>query len=105
MLIYVIAPYSNGDTIDNIRQACQAGEEIWKKGHIPLIPHLTYSWHLLYPKSWEEWMRICLTYLGTCGSAIRLKGESKGGDIEVAEAKNLRLPVYYSLEEIPYKEG
>ena len=101
MIIYVSAPYSKGDVCENVRRACLAGDELLKKGHTPFIPHLNHLWHLISPKPYEEWLRIDLALLSMCDALLRLPGESKGADIEVAEAKKLCMFIYYSTEEVP----
>ncbi len=101
MLIYISAPYSLGDVVSNVRFACEIGDQILAKGHIPLVPHLTHFWHFLSPKSWEEWLRIDQCFLARCDAVLRIDGESKGADMEVQLAKDLGIPVFYSLEEVP----
>ena len=101
MIIYVSGPYSLGDVSKNIRRACLAGDAILRKGHIPFIPHLSHLWHLISPKTWEEWLRIDTALIGLCDALLRLPGESKGADLEVAEAKKLCMFIYYAVEEIP----
>ncbi len=100
MIIYISGPYSKGIISENIRQACFAGDEILKKGHTPFVPHLALLWHLISPKSWEEWMQIDRNLLGMCDALLRLPGESIGADLEVAEAKEMCMLIYYSLKEI-----
>ena len=102
MIIYISSPYSKGDISENIRRACFAGDEILKRGHTPLVPHLSHLWHLISPKSWGIWLRIDLTLLSMCDALLRLNGESKGADLEVAEAEKLCMIIYYNLEEVPY---
>ena len=99
-LIYISSPYANGDVAENIRKACLAGNEILKKGHIPYIPHLTYLWHLITPKPKQEWLDIDLALIPRMDALLRLPGESAGADKEVALAKCLNIPVYYSLDAI-----
>ncbi len=101
MIIYVSSPFAKGDVSENIRRACFAGDEILKKGHTPFVPHLTHLWHLISPKSWEEWMQIGQDLLGMCDALLRLPGESIGADLEVKEAKKLCMIIYHSLKEIP----
>ena len=101
MIIYISAPYSLGDVSENIRRVCFAGDEILRKGHTPFVPHLTHLWHLISPKSWEEWLNIDFQFIGVCDTLLRLNGESKGADLEVAEAKKLCMIIYYSLEDVP----
>ncbi len=100
MIIFVSAPYSKGDIVENIRRACLAGDVILRKGHIPFIPHLFHLWHLISPKSYKVWLDIDLRFLGMCDALLRLPGDSKGADMEVAEAKKLYMIIYYHLEDI-----
>ncbi len=101
MIIYISAPFSLGDQFVNVRNACLAGDEILKKGHIPLVPHLTALWHAISPKSWEEWMRMDTALLSMCDAVLRLPGMSLGADAEVAEAKRLCMIIYYRMEDVP----
>jgi len=101
MIIYVSAPYSLGDVVSNVRFACEIGDKILAKGHIPFIPHLSHFWHFLSPKSYDEWLRIDRAFIPRCDALLRVNGVSKGADIEVATAKECGISVYYSLEMIP----
>ena len=101
MIIYVSGPYSLGDQTENIRRACFAGAEIKRKGHIPLVPHLSHLWHLIDPHPREYWLEIDLALLTVCDALLRLDGKSEGADLEVEEAKKLCMIIYNSLENIP----
>ena len=99
-IIYVSGPYSGGDVARNVRMACKAGDAIVARGYIPFVPHLTHLWHLISPKSEQEWLDIDLALIPRMDGVLRLQGESKGADNEVALAKALGIPVYYSLEDL-----
>ena len=101
LLIYISAPYSLGDVVTNVRFACEVGDKILTKGHIPFVPHLTHFWHFISPKSWEEWMKIDTAIVKRCDALLRVNGKSIGADMEVTVALDAGIPVYYSLEEIP----
>jgi len=101
LIIYVSAPYTLGDVVSNVRFACEIGDRLLGKGHIPYIPHLSHFWHYLSPKPYEEWLRIDKAFIPRCDALLRMNGESKGADLEVEMAKELGIPVFYSLEEIP----
>jgi len=101
LIIYVSAPYTLGNLIINVKNACEAGNLLLDKGHVPLIPHLMMLWELHSPKPYSEWMRICLALLGKCDALLRLEGFSKGADIEVKIAKEAGIPVYFNLQEVP----
>jgi len=100
MRVYVSAPYTNGDTVWNVRRAIDAGDKLVEMGHFPFIPHLSHFWHYVSPKSWEQWLEIDRAFIPVCDAVLRLTGESKGADIEVEEAKKLGIPIYYSLDEL-----
>ena len=101
MIIYTSAPYTQGDQLQNVRNACLAGDKLLEMGHYPVIPHLSALWHAISPKSYQEWLRIDTALIPRMDAVLRLPGESKGADNEVALALALGIKVYYSLEMIP----
>jgi len=102
MKIYIAGPYTKGDLMTNIRRAIQVGENLANIGHIPFIPHLTAFWHMVTPHDdvdfWyaydNEWLRVC-------DAVFRFSGESVGADKEVELARELGLPIYYSIWDVP----
>jgi hypothetical protein len=46
-------------------------------------------------------MKQDFEWLKCCDAVLRLPGESTGADREVALAKELGIPVYYSIADIP----
>ena len=104
MLIYLASAYSIGDQALNVRRQIEAADRLLEKGHIPLIPCLSHLWHLISPKSYDEWLRIGIAWLGYCNALLRLEGESKGADQELNYAYKLGLKIYFSLEDIPPSE-
>jgi hypothetical protein len=99
-LIYISAPYSLGDPIENVRKACEAGDKVLAMGHIAFIPHLSMLWHFYSMKSYDEWLRIDCAYLPRMDAVLRLPGKSKGADWECALAKKLGIKVYYNIGDI-----
>jgi len=100
-LIYISAPYTLGDTAQNVRRAIEVADILLARGHIPFIPHLTHFWHFISPKTHREWMEIDKAILERCDAVLRLDGESRGADEEVAHAEKMGLKIYWSLEEVP----
>ena len=115
MLIMISGPYRSGTGDDPalIRQNLERLEAmalpIFEKGHVPVI---------------GEWVALPLiklagsTALGDhvydrisypvahrllrhCGAVLRIAGNSKGADQDVAVARQLGLSVYFSLNDIP----
>ena len=100
MLIYIAGPFTNGDQIVNVRNACLIGDEILKLGHYPFVPHLSALWHAISPKGYRQWLEIDSVILAHCDALLRLPGESKGADLEVELAKILGIKIFYDLGEI-----
>lgn len=102
--VYIAGPYTRGDTAENVRKAVETAHYLLSLGHFPYVPHLTHFWHLLFPRPYEDWMRLDLGWLDTCDALIRLPGDSPGADREVAHAETKGIPVYYGLSEFLLKE-
>ena len=98
--IYIAGPYSRGDTAVNVRNAILAGESVRALGHTPFIPHLTHFWHLISPHEYRYWMELDFEWLRECDAMLRLPGESSGADEEESIAREIGIPVYYSIENI-----
>lgn len=95
--VYIAGPYTRFDVAVNVRQAVLAGLEILEAGHVPFIPHLYHFAHFLCPHPYEAWMRLDLHWLAACDCVLRLEGFSPGADRETERAKQLGMPIYYTL--------
>ncbi len=104
MRVYIASAYTKGDVALNVRKAIRAADAVAELGHVPYLPHLTHFWHTISPHPWELWLRLDIEWLDLCDCVLRLKGESKGADLEVAYAQEHCIKVYYSLEELPCRE-
>lgn len=98
--VYVSGPYTNGDPCENTHRAIMAGNQLLDAGLIPFVPHVSHFWHTMTPRPWEDWMKIDLAFLPACDIFLRLPGESKGADIEEAEAVRLGMPICRSIMEV-----
>ena len=100
LLIYIAAPYTEGDVIQNVRRALECADILFAKGYIPYCPLLNVFWHFLSPKSWDDWMKIDLAILERCDAVFRLDGSSIGANKEVRFSDKIGLPIFYSIEEL-----
>lgn len=112
MLIYVAGPYSaatHAERIANTERAMQAGHEVLTRGHWPFIPHLAHFfdewcwWQhngRLEPETYMQWDFVILR---RCDGLLYL-ASSPGADRELALARELGLPVWLSVDEIPVAE-
>ncbi len=106
--IYVAGPYTAktpADIVSNVERAIDVGIALFKKGHIPFIPHLTHFVDLRakekgIPVGWEEYIRWDLGWLSLCDALIYL-GSSPGADLELASAQRLGKRVFHSLDDVP----
>lgn len=97
MRVYVAGPMTIGDITLHIRNAILAANQLRNAGHAPYVPHLNHFWHLLCPRSYEDWLDLDNQFLPTCEVLIRLPGKSLGAEREIALAKSLGIPVYFSV--------
>ncbi len=98
--IYIAGPYSKGDIAINVRNAFKVANELADLGFAPFVPHSTHFWHLLFPRSYEFWLELDSQFLPLCDALLRLPGKSNGADKEVELAKTLKIPVFYTIDEL-----
>ncbi|MGO1052663.1 DUF4406 domain-containing protein [Crossiella sp. CA198] len=115
LLILIAGPYRSGTGDDpaklaaNLRDLEQAAWPIFRSGHLPMIgewvalpvlrgaggtsPADPVAEEIMYPTADR--------LLHHCDAVLRLPGESKGADQDVAIAQQRGLPVYHRIEDIP----
>ncbi len=98
--IYVAGPYTGGDTDSNVEIAMNVGSKLIKRGYTPFVPHLYHYIHLLWPGSYETWMEQGVSWLKKCDAVLRIPGDSPGAEREVAIAKDIGIPVFYTISEL-----
>lgn len=95
-LVYIAGPYSNPDPVENTHATIKFADGVLASGlAIPVIPHLTMTWHLVSPKPYEAWLDYDLHLLSRCDALFRLPGDSSGADAEVAFADDRGIPVFH----------
>ena len=99
--VYIAAPYTNGDTVQNVRTAIDFAESLANCGLIPFVPHLTHFWHFVHPHDIEFWYAYDIEWLKACDLLVRLPGESSGADEEVRIAETMGIPVIFSFDGDP----
>ena len=96
--VYIAAPITLGDRAHNLRQAEEAFRALMDAGFAPLMPqltmHLPYAWDIPH----EVWLEQCEPWVRASDVVLRLPGESRGSDQEVAWAVEEGISVFYSLE-------
>lgn len=115
MMILIAGPYRSGTGDDpellrrNLSRLEQAAWPIFRAGHLPMIgewvalPVLESAGvvDLSDPLAGEVMYPTAERLLKRCDAVLRLAGESRGADQDVAIARARGIPVYYGLDEIP----
>lgn len=98
--VYLASPYTQGNTSINVRRSMDAANQLMDLGFAPYCPLLNHFLHELRPRSYDEWIAQDDIWIPSCHALLRLPGESKGADREVELAKELGIPVFYSIGEL-----
>jgi Domain of unknown function (DUF1937) len=97
-LIYIASPYTIGDQAENVGNQIRCANELMDLGFAPISPLcFTHFQHMMFPRPHEEWMEYDKTLVQICHGLLRLPGESKGADIEVAHALQKGVPVFKTI--------
>lgn len=105
-VIFISSPFSEGDQRFNIERQNEAANVLMNEGYAPLAPLLLGdAMERMQSRTWEEWMECCLAWVAKCDAVLRLEGQSEGADLEVAEARRLGIPVYFSIEALTQNGG
>lgn len=107
LCIYVagpLGPFGPGRAA-NVWTAGQAGLEVIRRGHHPLIPHLTHHLDaqaraLGVHVDYERWMDLDFAWLARADALLYL-GPSPGADRELAFACERGLLVLTSIDQVP----
>lgn len=102
MRVYVAGPISKGDVFENVMLGIRWGRRLLFDGLAPYVPHLD-AYMTLTPgqeptsevTAWNTFLEWDLEWVASSEAVFRIKGASKGADLEVAVAKELGIPVYY----------
>ena len=115
LMILIAGPYRSGTNDEPDRLAANLASlesvswPIFRAGHVPMIGEWVAlpvmraagSTAVGDPISEEVLYPTADRLLHHCDAVLRLPGESKGADHDVAIATERGLPVYYRLDEIP----
>ena len=115
LLILIAGPYRSGTGDDpallarNLARLEEAAWPIFAAGHVPMIgewvalPVLRSAGAdgVTHPLAEQVMYPTAQRLLRHCDAVLRLPGESTGADQDVAIARELGLPVYYRVEDIP----
>jgi len=98
--VYIAGPITKGMWDENIGRGIEAYNRLLDLGFAPYLPHLNFFPALSKRRPFETWIKLDLEYLKCCDAVLRLPGESKGADIECAEAQKFGKSVFYDIDKI-----
>lgn len=99
--VFISGPYTYPDSAVNVGKAIKAAEKVRDLGFIPYVPHLGHFWHLLFPRTYDDWLEQSMVWLEVCDLVLRLPGYSVGADKECELATTLSIPIAYSVWDLP----
>lgn len=116
MLILIAGPYRSGTNDDpvlihnNLDKLEEVAVPLFKKGYTPVISEWVALPLMKLAGStkigdtvWDEIQYpVAHSLLRKCDAVFRIQGESKGADNDVKLAKEMGIPVYYHLDEVPH---
>jgi len=115
MIILIAGPYRSGteDVATRMEENLRALEKyalpLYEAGHLPMIGEWVALPIIREGGSagvgdaiYEKYLYpVASRLLQRCDAVLRIPGESKGADQDVAIARERGLPVYFKLEDVP----
>jgi len=115
--VFIAGPIVSGDLGANITQAVEAMHALMRAGLAPFCPHLSCFAGGVCGRTWggepwakaevlprdttlADWYGIDLPWVDVSEALLRLPGEGKGSDGEVARAVERGIPVFYSVADV-----
>jgi len=98
--VYIASPYTLGDVAVNVKLQIDVADRLIDNGFAPFVPLYSHFQHMAHPRDYNDWIKLDLEWVKSCDCLLRLGGESSGADGEVALAKHLEIPVFYSEKDL-----
>lgn len=96
--VYIASPYTLGDVAVNVKVQMEIANELMDKGLNPFVPLYSHFQHMMFPRSYDYWLKRDFEWIESCDCILRLPGESSGADSEVFYAKKINKPIFYSTK-------
>lgn len=95
-VVYIAGPITIPDPVENTHEAVLIADGLYTSGVcVPVVPHLTLTWHLIKPHKPAFWYQYDTFLLRKCDGLLRLPGVSVGADLEIATANRWEIPVFF----------
>ncbi len=107
--IYIAGPFSGNNVIEilnNIRKGMRLATQVFLKGYSPFCPWLDFHFQLMLQEgetlSVDDYYRYSIDWLEVSDAMLVMPNSenSKGVQMELMVAKELYIPVFYSIVEL-----
>lgn len=109
--VYIASPYSKGDPAMNAHFQCKIFDQLLGEGKVlPIAPLWSHFQHILFPRSYQDWINYDQAMLRLYDSCLRLnvslpsigyeEAISAGADAEVDSFKKSGKPVFYTIADL-----
>jgi hypothetical protein len=98
--VYIASPYTNGDVAINVKRQLDCVDVLMDLDFVPYAPLYSHFQHMAHPRPYTDWINIDFEWVNACDCLLRLSGDSSGADNEIALANELKMPVFYSIDEL-----
>jgi hypothetical protein len=100
--VFVAGKYNDTNVTNvlaNMRKGINASIEVLKAGMAPYCPWLDFQWGLAEELSAGEYKDVAMAWLSVCDAVVVLPGweTSEGTKAEIDCARELNIPIYYSV--------
>jgi CMP-2-keto-3-deoxyoctulosonic acid synthetase len=108
----ISGPYRSGTDdpkiwAGNLVNMNEAAHQLLHKGHIPIIG-VNMALPIIEAAGQDQYdaimMPISMSLATRCDAVLRIGGISANADKEVEQFQKKGLPIYFSVDEIPYKD-
>lgn len=102
--VYISGPITLGNRNWNYFNACETERQLMLAGFAPLNPMRSMA----LPFAWQEdmphslWLAVDLAWIACADAVLRIPGESRGADEEVAFALERNIPVFESIDNLEH---
>lgn len=115
LLVLIAGPYLSGTDGDPNKIASNRARlesfalPIYERGHLPMVGEWVALPIIHAAGGRTEGDDVFKAYqypvahrlLECCGAVLRIPGDSRGADLDVARARALGVPVYFNVDELP----
>jgi len=107
--VYIAGSYSSNNILsilNNIRIGKRIAVEVMLAGFAPFCPFLDYQFHFMLREGEDltiaHYQNYSIAWLEASHVMLVLPNseDSKGTQVEIEKARELKIPIYYSLEDL-----